>query len=90
MAQPELSGPPTPPEIRARVTVEAVKDRFIFLVDGKADASYDKSFGLTTYPSRELAQRAGEYYLRQRTQAYAFAAELLGGGGKGGGPQSQT
>jgi len=84
MPKPELSGAPTPPNIKARITVEPVKDRFIFLVDGKADASYDKSFGLTTYPSRELAQRAGEYYLRQKTQAFAFAAELLGGGGNGG------
>jgi hypothetical protein len=89
MPNPELTGAPTPPEIKARITVQSVKDRFIFLVDGKADASYDKSFGLTTYPSRELAQRAGEYYLRQRTQAFAFAAELLGRGGNGGGSQSQ-
>ncbi len=72
-------------EAGSRITVVPAQGRFTFLVDGKADATFDKSWGVTTYPTRELARRAGEYYLKQRAQAASFAAEIMGTGPLGGG-----
>jgi hypothetical protein len=60
--------------------VVRVKDRFVFLVDGRGGPSFDKSFGVSSYPTHELARKAGEYYLKQLAQADAFAAELMGAG----------
>ncbi len=60
-----------------RVTVLPVQDRFTFLVDGRGDAVFDRTWGLHTYPTRALAQRAGEYYLRQHERAFRCATALL-------------
>ncbi len=72
--------------VTSRISVVPVQGgRFTFLVDGQADVTFDKSWGVTSYPSEELAQKAGEYYLRQRAQAASFAAEVMGSGPLGGG-----
>jgi len=48
----------------ARVSVVRYKGRYLFLIDGRGDAVFDKSWGIRTYATEELAQRAGELYLR--------------------------
>ena len=72
---PELTGPGDP---SSRITVVRVKDRFVFLVDGRGGPSFDKSFGVSSYPTCELAQKAGQYYLKRLAQADAFAARQMG------------
>lgn len=74
---PQPTGPGDP---ASRITVVRVKDRFVFLVDGRGGPSFDKSFGVSSYPTHELARKAGEYYLKQLAQADALAAELAGAG----------
>ena len=59
--------------------------RYTFLIDGKANVTFDRSWGVTSYPTEELARKAGEYYLKQRAQAASFAAEIMGSGPLGGG-----
>jgi hypothetical protein len=72
--------------VTSRISVVPVQGgRFTFLVDGQADVTFDKSWGVTSYPTEELARKAGEYYLRQRAQAASFAAEIMGSGPLGGG-----
>ncbi len=77
---PGSSKPTGPGGPSSRVTVVRVKDRFVFLIDGRGDSSFDRSHGVSSYPTYELAQKAGEYYLKQLAQADAFAAELMGSG----------
>ncbi len=48
----------------SRVSVVRYKGRYLFLIDGRGDAVFDKSWGIRTYATEELAQRAGELYLR--------------------------
>lgn len=72
-------------DVESRIRVVPVRDRFTFLVDGRAEVTFDKSWGVTTYPTEELARKAGEYYLKQRAQAASFAAEIMGSGPLGGG-----
>jgi len=72
--------PSSPGEFDSRITVVRVKDRFVFLIDGQGGPAFDKSFGVSSYPTHELAHKAGEYYLKQLAQASAFAAELMGTG----------
>ena len=67
--------------IASRVSVVPVQGgRFTFLIDGQANGTFDKSWGVTSYPSEELARKAGHYYLKQRAQAASFAAEVMGSG----------
>ena len=74
---PKRTGPGDP---NSRITVVRAKDRFVFLVDGRGGPAFDKSFGVSSYPTYELAQKAGEFYVKQLSQANAFAAELMGAG----------
>lgn len=85
MPAPSERKPAVGPEITSRITVIPVQDRFTFLVDGQAEVTFDKSWGVTTFPTEELARKAGEYYLKQRAQAASFAAEIMGSGPLGGG-----
>ncbi len=48
----------------SRVSVVRYKGRYLFLIDGRGDAVFDKSWGIRTYATEELAQRAGQLYLR--------------------------
>ena len=49
----------------SRITVVRANNRFVFLVDGRGGPSFDKSFGVCSYPTYELAQKAGEHYVKQ-------------------------
>jgi hypothetical protein len=72
--------------ITSRISVVPVRGgRFTFLIDGEANVTFDKSWGVTSYPTEELAEKAGHYYLKQRAQAASFASEIMGGGPLGGG-----
>lgn len=79
-SQPGSPKPAGPGGPGSRITVVRAKDRYVFLVDGQGGPSFDKSFGVSSYPTYELAQKAGEYYVKQLAQANAFAAELMGAG----------
>lgn len=48
----------------SRVSVVRYKGRYLFLIDGRGDAVFDKSWGIRSYATEELAQQAGQLYLR--------------------------
>ncbi|NIM52493.1 MAG: hypothetical protein GTN62_14275 [Gemmatimonadales bacterium] len=48
---------------KSRITVVKVQDRYSFLIDGSGDVVFSNSWGLTTFPTAELAQKAAERYL---------------------------
>ena len=53
---------------KSRVSVVKWKGRYLFLVDGRGDAVFDKSWGITTFAPPEEAQRVGELYLLADSQ----------------------
>ncbi len=77
-SQPGSPKPAGPGGPGSRITVVRAKDRYVFLVDGQGGPSFDKSFGVSSYPTCELAQKAGQYYLKRLAQADAFAARQMG------------
>lgn len=55
----------------SRVSVVKWRGRFLFLVDGRGDGVFDKSWGITTFATPEEAQRAGELYVLASAQGTA-------------------
>jgi hypothetical protein len=47
----------------SRIDVVRWRGRYLFLVDGRGDGVFDKTWGITTFETEEDARRAGEMYL---------------------------
>jgi hypothetical protein len=49
--------------LESRIDVVRWRGRYLFLVDGRGDGVFDRTWGITTFDTEEDARRAGEVYL---------------------------